>query len=116
MNLIHIEQFKVMASIGCEPFEKTIHQPLFFDIQFEADSQKAADSDALQDTIDYTKICQTIDEMVAKQHYQLIETLLHTVADTLIKNFSLKNLTLKLSKPTAIKQAKNVAVSLHRTS
>lgn len=116
MNRIHIEQLKVMASIGCEPFEHHIKQPLFFDIEFEVDLKPALKSDELKDTVDYTLICEAIEQITQEKHYQLIENLAQTVCDTLISRFGLKKLCLKLSKPTAIKNAQNVSVSIQQPS
>lgn len=116
MKQLHIEQLKVMASIGCEPFEHHIKQPLLFDITFEIDLAQSSQSDELKDTIDYTQICEAVEQIVQEKHYQLIEYLAQTVTDTLINRFGLKNISLKLSKPTAIKNAQNVAVSIQQSS
>lgn len=116
MNRIHIEQLKVMASIGCDDFEQHIQQPLYFDVSFECDFTQLAKSDSLTDTIDYTSVCDTIEQVVGQKHYNLIEHLAQTVVDTLTSRLQLKKVTLRLSKPTAIKNAKTVAVSIQHTS
>jgi dihydroneopterin aldolase len=114
MSQIHITQLKVMASIGCETFEKAIKQPIFIDLQFDTDIEKAAKTDDIKDAIDYTKVCQAMIETVQSQHHQLIETLASKLADTLEHAFGLTNFNLTLSKPTAIKEAKNIAISINR--
>lgn len=114
MNQIHIEQLKVNASIGCEPFEKHITQPLFINIDFEIDIEKASKTDDINDTINYAKLCQFVTETATCKHYNLIETLAQSLADALEKTFALTTLQLRIAKPTAIKDAKTVAVSLRR--
>jgi dihydroneopterin aldolase len=94
--------------------EQRIKQSIIFDLEFSIDFQKAATSDEIDDTLDYAKIAHAIMEFVGKGKFLLLERLAHETADLLLRDFCISDLRLKVSKPGAVANAKEVGVLIHR--
>ena len=71
----------------------------------------AAQTDDVDNTLNYAEIAQGISEFAAKSQYKLIEALASHMVDWLLQSFpKLKRVRLKLSKPDILANARNVAV------
>ncbi len=88
-----------MANIGVLAHEQQQAQPIVIDLEFSIDSRKAAASDDVADTIDYSQVKSLIHDVVKQRHYQLLESLAHAIVTALVAAFSLQDLRLSLSKP-----------------
>jgi 7,8-dihydroneopterin aldolase/epimerase/oxygenase len=115
-DLIFIRELKVETCLGIYHWEQRIKQTLIFDLEFSTDIQKAATSDQIDDTLDYAKIADFITHFAENRKFQLLERLAHESADLLLQHFSITDLRLKVSKPGAIANAKEVGIVIHRKS
>ncbi|MGQ0286984.1 dihydroneopterin aldolase [Pasteurellaceae bacterium 22721_9_1] len=111
---IFIEGLTVFAQIGVYDWEQQIKQKLIFDIEMAWDCEQAARSDDVKYCLNYAEVSQFIIDYVQSQPFLLIERVAYEVADQLQNQFKLQALRLKLSKPTAVPQAKNVGVIVQR--
>jgi len=114
-NTVFIEGYQIEASIGVFEWEKEISQNLRFDLQLQCDFTAASTSDNIEDTVDYGAVCQSIDEVVNSQHFNLLEYLAESVATTLFSLFAVQQLTLRISKPGAVSGAMSVGVQIERS-
>lgn len=113
-DIITIEDLRCTTRIGIHPWEQAIQQTVIFDLQLYTSIKDAADHDALENTIDYAALAAGLEEFVQQSKCQLIETLATRAADHILQNYPISKLQLKLSKPQALPQAKNVAVIIER--
>ncbi|HNX68730.1 MAG TPA: dihydroneopterin aldolase [Candidatus Omnitrophota bacterium] len=111
---ISIQELKVSCIIGTLPHERKNKQKLLIDLEFAAPVRKAARRDDLRDALDYQKIAQRVTKFVSQSRFYLIETLAERLSQTLLREFKLKDLLLRLRKPSAIRNAKSVAVEIFR--
>jgi len=109
-----IEGLKVKTIIGAYDWEQSIKQTLLLDLELFTDIRPAATTDDLTQALDYTSISLKITEFLEQSHFQLIETVAEEVAALLLKNFKIMELALKVSKPSALESAANVAVYIRR--
>ncbi|WNC67928.1 dihydroneopterin aldolase [Thalassotalea nanhaiensis] len=116
MDIVFIEGLQVQTTIGYYEWEKKIKQLLVFDLQMGTDISKAADGDELAKTLDYAEISTLIDEFANANVVDLIETLAERLASHLMTEYGIKWLRLKISKPTAVKEASAVGVIIERGS
>lgn len=72
---IGIKRHRVEGWVGVEPHEKLAPQPLLIDISVRYDATRAIAEDNLAEAVDYTELIALVDQLVAKGHYHLIETL-----------------------------------------
>jgi len=111
---IFIEGLKISCVIGTLPRERKKKQKIVIDLEFSAPLKRAAKRDDLKDALNYQKIAEHATEFVSQSRFYLLETLAERLAQTLLKKFKLKNILLRVSKPNAIRNAKNVGVEIFR--
>lgn len=111
---IFIESLTVYAQIGVYDWEQQIKQKLVFDLEMAWDSRKAAETDDVAYCLNYAEVSQFILNYVQSKPFLLIERVANEVAEQLQSHFSIPWLRLKLSKPKAVAQAKNVGIIIER--
>lgn len=112
MDKLDITALSVTTHIGVHDWEQRILQHLLIDISMPTDC--AAAKDELSNTIDYDQVCQRVTAFVESNQFKLIETVAEKVA-LLIKNeFKVSQLRIRVSKPSAIKNAGDVSVTIER--
>lgn len=111
---IFLEGLEVRCIIGTLPRERKAKQKISIDLEFSTSVKKAARLDNLKDSINYKKVSDRITEFVSTSRFCLIETLAERLAAILLREFKLKNLRLRIRKPAAIRNAKNVGVEIAR--
>lgn len=111
---IFIEELTVLAQIGVYDWEQRIKQRLIFDLEMAWDSRKAAETDDIADCLNYAEVSEFIINYVQSKPFLLIERVANEVAEQLQQRFRISWLRLKLSKPEAVKQARNVGIIIER--
>ncbi|RUO22968.1 dihydroneopterin aldolase [Aliidiomarina minuta] len=110
-----IEGLEVDTVIGIYDWEKEIRQPLVIDLQMAWPNQAPAHSDNIEDALDYEALCNQITSWLQAQPFALIERVAEHIASQIIEQFSVSWLRVRVAKPTAIKQARLVAVEIERS-
>ncbi len=110
MDCLRIEGLRVEAKIGVHEWEKKITQTLLIDIDIFSDFSKTEDT--LSKTIDYDALCQHVTELVEASHFNLIETVAYAVRKSIQKTFNIKAVTLRVSKPHAVSNARNISIEI----
>ena len=112
---IFIEGLKVNTIIGVHAWEKCQAQPLLFDIELFTTIVSAAQTDQLADTVDYAKVSHDIIKLAQQESFELIETLAERVCEHVLQHYSgVQAIQLKLAKPHAVAEAKQVGVKIWR--
>ena len=111
---ISIQGLQVPTVIGVLAYERVIKQTLLLDMEFGIDAAIPAQEDDLQQTVDYDALCTYVREFGLDNDFQLIETFAEKLASTLLEHFPIQDIKLTVNKPTAVKEAKNISVSIER--
>lgn len=114
MDRVFIEELTVFAQIGVYDWEQQIKQKLVFDLEMAWDSKQAAETDDVAYCLNYAEVSQVIIDYVESKPFLLIERVAYEVADLLESHYQLQGLKIKLSKPKAVAQARNVGVLIVR--
>ncbi|RLZ09348.1 dihydroneopterin aldolase [Acinetobacter sp. 2JN-4] len=115
MDAIIIEGLKVDTIIGCFNWERQIIQPLMLDLTIHNDLSQAANSDELDDTLNYAQICELAAEVIQQAQPKLIEHAAQLVLDCLFSTFpSVESIIITIRKPAIIAQAQAVGIRLER--
>ena len=114
VDTIIVKGLEVKARVGVFEWEKRIEQTLKIDLEMAADAGAAAASDRLEDTLDYKAVARHVRQFIAAADCALVETLAHRVAETLMSEFDVGWLRLRLQKPGAVRGAKSVGVVIER--
>ena len=114
MDRVFIEELAVFAQIGVYDWEQQIKQKLVFDLEMAWDCKQAAETDDVAYCLNYAEVSQLIIDYVESKPFLLIERVVYDVADLLESRYQLQGLKIKLSKPKAVAQARNVGVLIVR--
>lgn len=115
MDKILIEGLEIKSLIGVYPWERQAPRPLLVDLCLYADLSGAASSDAVADTIDYAAVAKRIEDVAASSSFELLEALSGALIRMLLDEFAIDKVTLKLSKPDILPNARDVAVEMTRS-
>jgi 7,8-dihydroneopterin aldolase/epimerase/oxygenase len=115
MDAIIIEGLKVDTVVGCFNWERQIIQPLMLDLIIQTDLEKASNSDALDDTLNYAEICEISAHVIQQAKPELIEHAAKLVLNALFTTFSaIESIKITIRKPAIIAQANSVGIRLER--
>ncbi len=112
MDQLDISGLSINTRIGIHAWEQRISQRLLIDIGILTDFSTCKND--LANTIDYDKVCQCVTTALESNAYTLIETVAENVAQLIKDEFKVSQLTVRVSKPNAIKNAGNISVSISR--
>jgi len=113
-DIVFIRGLEVQTVIGIFDWERKIKQTVCLDIDMLADVSKASLSDHIDDALDYNALSIRLIAFIASSEFQLIETLAEKICALILEEFNTSWVKLKLSKPGAIKEAKEVGVLIER--
>lgn len=114
MDIVYISELRVDTVIGVYDWEREIRQTVVLDLEMASDNVRAAQSDSIEDALDYAAISARLQAFIEASEFQLIETLAEQVATLLRAEFAISWLRLRLSKPGAVASAKEVGVQIER--
>jgi len=87
MDKIIFEGLQCSANIGVPEAERAVRQPLWVDLEIEADLSPAAGTDNAGAMLDYGKVYDLVLKLVEERPRQLIEALASEVADAVLYAF-----------------------------
>lgn len=116
MNIVYISELRINTVIGVYDWERDIKQTVVVDLEMSTANQRAALEDNLAFTLDYGAIAAGITAFVEASSYQLLESLAEAIADLVMTDFGVQQLKLKLGKPGAVENARDVGVIIHRSA
>lgn len=113
MDKIFIRGLKLDTIIGIHGWERKLRRPLIFDLELGAEFARAAASDRMEDSIDYSAVHELVSRIGGELQPQLLETLAETLARELFRAFPIVSLKLVVHKPGAI-PVEDVGVEIER--
>jgi dihydroneopterin aldolase len=114
MDRVFVEDLKVQTVIGIFDWEREIKQTVSLDLEMEFDIRAAAESDAIEDTLDYKSVSKRLIQFIEKSEFQLVEALAERCAAIVLDEFPVSWLRLKLGKPGAVRGSTAVGVIIER--
>lgn len=116
MDRVFIRGIRVGTTIGVYDHERNITQDLVIDLELGCDTQKAGASDNFEDALDYDAISRRTFEFVKSTNYYLLEAVAEELATILLKEFSIKEVSIRVTKPGAVAIADAVGVHITRNA
>jgi FolB domain-containing protein len=114
MDRILISDLLVRCIIGVRDEERRDKQDVLINLSLSVDLRKAGTSDRLEDSVDYRALNKQILRMAESSQFHLVEALAQAVADICLGNPSIKEATVRVEKPGALRFARNVGVEIVR--
>jgi dihydroneopterin aldolase len=84
---------------GVHPAERELGQRFEVDVELGFDLSRAMVSDALQDTVDYSRVYAIVREEVEEHHYQLLEALAGAIVRHLLAELPIISVLVRVRKP-----------------
>ena len=114
MDIIFLHNLKVDAVIGIWEWERKIRQTVEIDLDMAADIRKAAESDNVDDTLNYKLVAKRLQAFVRESEFQLVETLAERIGGIVTEEFGVAWVRVRGNKPGAIRGARDVGVVIER--
>lgn len=114
MDKIFLSALSVECIVGIWEWERRVKQTVIVDLEMAADIRRAAATDAIEHTVDYKKVSKRVQSFVAESQFQLVETLTERIAQTIITEFGVTWVKVRLNKQGAIRGARDVGIEIER--
>ncbi|MEE8496148.1 MAG: dihydroneopterin aldolase [Xanthomonadales bacterium] len=114
MDRVFIEDLIVQTVIGIYDWEREIKQAISLDLEMEFDIKRAAETDAIEDTLDYKAVSKRLIRFIEDSEFKLVEALAEGCAAIVLAEFPVNWLRLKLGKPGAVRGSNTVGVIIER--
>lgn len=114
MDIVFIEDLRVEAVIGIYEWERKIKQTLAFDLEMGTDIRPAAETEDIDQTLNYKAVAKAITSFVEDSEFLLVETLAEKIAALVMEEFSVPWLRLTVHKPGAVTGSRSVGVKIER--
>lgn len=112
MATIRITNLKLRTIIGANDWERKVKQDVIINISFECNAKRVIQTDSLKDTVDYKALTKEIIKAVENSKFEMLEKLTSMILEILLKNSKIKNATVRIDKPFALRFAESVSVEL----
>lgn len=114
MDIVYINDLKIETIIGIYDWEREVKQTVSLDIEMAHDISRAAETDDIQYALNYKAVAKRLISFVGESEFLLVESLAEQIAQIIQTEFSVPWLRLSLSKPGALRGAKNVGIRIER--
>ena len=100
--------------IGIFDWEREIRQTVRLNLEMNTDVRRAAQSDRIEDALDYKAVAKRLIAFVEQSEFGLVETLAERCAEIVLKEFPVQWLRLRLDKPGAVRGSRSVGILIER--
>lgn len=114
MDIVYIQGLRIYTIIGIHDWERTRPQAVVLDLELATDIRAAAQSADIRHALDYDAVSKRLIAFVKASQCQLLETLAEQIAQLLMVEFEVPWLRLRLSKPDAVPEARDVGLLIER--
>lgn len=97
---VDVSGLSVYTHHGVSEEERRIGQRLIFDVSFELEHCDAILTDRVEDTVDYSTVCDVVYSAATDRSYRTLERLSQAVVDCLFARFTgARSVTVRVAKP-----------------
>jgi len=116
MDIIYLQDLRIDTIIGIYDWERRTKQTISIDLEMATDNKYAAATDNIDAALNYRDVAKRLIAFVGESECQLVETLAERIAATVINEFNVPWLKLKLSKQGAVRNVRDVGVIIERVA
>ncbi len=99
MDRIRLTHVVAHGRHGADPGERDRAQPFHIDLDLDLDLSHAAQSDSLEDTVDYAHVHHTIVDIVERESFVLLERLAATILRAVMEDERILGARIEIAKP-----------------
>ena len=97
-DVIRLHNMMFYGYHGVSPAEKETGRRFEVDVELLVDIRAASRSDRLADTVNYTMVYNTVDEILSREHFALLETISERLADEILRRFKIEGVVVRVRK------------------
>ena len=114
MDIVFLHGLTVDTVIGIWDWERRMQQTLAIDLDLGTDISAAGASDSITDTVDYKAVTKRIVKLADESKFLLVEALAECIARTILTEFNVTWLRLKINKRAAVRNVRDVGIIIER--
>ena len=114
MDRIFVTDLRVDAIVGIWDWERVMTQTVSIDLEMAWDIRRAAETDDIDQTLDYRAVSKRVAAFVAESRFKLIETMAEHIGELIQQEFGVTWLRVSIRKPSAVRGSRDVGVRIER--
>ncbi len=114
MDIVYIRDLQIQTIIGIYDWEREVRQTVSIDLEMASDIRRAAETDNIEFALNYKAVSKRIIAHVENRSALLVESLAEEIAALVREEFNVPWLRLRLSKPGALRGARDVGLIIER--
>lgn len=114
MDIVYIRELQVETVIGIYDWEREVRQTVSLDLEMGTDIRAAAATEDIENTLNYKTVAKRLIAFIGESEFLLVETMAEEIAQIVQTEFNVPWLRLRLSKPGAVRGARDVGVIIER--
>jgi|TARA_B110000116_G_scaffold195808_1_gene170591 dihydroneopterin aldolase len=114
MDIVYIRDLRIDTIIGVFDWERKIRQTISIDLEMATDIRSAAATDDILLALNYKDVSERLIGLIEGSEFELVETMAETAAKIVREEFNVPWLKMRLSKPGAIRGARDVGLIIER--
>lgn len=114
MDIIYLRDLRINTVIGIYDWERRMKQTIILDIEMGTDIRKAANSDNIDNTLNYKAVAKRLIKFVGDSEYELVEALAEKITEIIMIEFDVPWCRLSLNKKGAVRGVRDVGVIIER--
>jgi 7,8-dihydroneopterin aldolase/epimerase/oxygenase len=111
---VFVRDLEIEALLGIYPEEKTNKQRVVINIDLSVKEGDNPLSDDIKNVVSYEIVVKKVEDIIAKGHIGLAETLAELIAASCLKDKRVMAARVRVEKPNVIKKARSVGVEIER--
>jgi FolB domain-containing protein len=113
--IVKIKNLKLKTILGVYDWEKTFDREIVINVEMETDFVNAAQSDNLNDAIDYDIITSKIKNLITKKRFKLIEKMTQEVLEVILEDDRIKKCKVEIDKVGVVEGVESFSVTIEKT-
>ena len=114
MDIIYLRDLRIDTVIGIYDWERRMKQTIILDLEMGTDIRKAANSDNIDDTLNYKAVAKRLMTFVGDSEFELVETLAERITEIIMAEFAVPWCRLSVNKKGAVRGVRDVGVIIER--
>lgn len=114
MDLVIVRDLRIRTIVGIWDWERKMPQTVSIDLDMATDVSRAAETDKIEDTLDYKKVAKRVTSFVQEEAFQLVERMADQVAELIMSEFDVPWVRVEVRKPRAVRDSADVGVVVER--
>lgn len=115
MDKIFLTALTTECIVGIWDWERKVKQTVVIDLEMACDVRKAAQTDRIEDTVDYKAVSKRLLAYVEASQFHLVEALTEAIARIIVTEFGVSWVRVRLNKQGAIRGSRDVGILIERT-